>query len=191
MKRLNINLIAKIILWLMLWQAVDGIAQAQSIHFSNDSYIRFNSEAPIEDIVAVNKFSRLVLNTSNQQVAVKIPMKGFVFNQKLMQEHFNENYLESDKYPNATFTGIIDQQINWLVAQNIEVTVSGNLTLHGVTRKEVIRGRIVVDPVQKNITVDANFKIRLQQYNIKVPSILLAKIAEEINVNAQYLLIQK
>lgn len=175
----------------MLWQAVDGIAQAQSIHFSNDSYIRFDSEAPIEDIVAVNKLSRLVLNTSNQQVAVKIPMKGFVFNQKLMQEHFNENYLESDKYPNATFTGIIDQQINWLVAQNIEVTVSGNLTLHGVTRKEVIRGRIVVDPVQKNITVDANFKIRLQQYDIKVPSILLAKIAEEINVNAQYLLIQK
>ena len=92
-----------------------------------------------------------------------------------MQEHFNENYLESDKYPNSTFSGTVT---NW---DNDNATVEGKLTIHGITNKITANGSFVNNG--DFISIVAYLSVRLDDYNIKIPTILMYKIAENIKVN--------
>lgn len=159
---------------------------SQHLYFSKESNIRFFSDAPLENIVAVNKSSNAVLNTQNNEMAIKIEMRNFEFPNKLMQEHFNEHYLETSRFPYATFKGKINKEIDWRKTQNTSVSVSGEMSIHGVQKMLIIDGRLFSDPKNNTISMDANFKISLADYGIKIPNITLLKISDKVDVNAQF-----
>ena len=150
---------------------------------TSSSEVRFFSSAPLEDIEAISTESTSIINAEENTMAIVIPMQSFEFDKDLMQEHFNENYVESDKYPNATFKGIIegwDQSLD-----SDEATASGQLTIHGVTRDVTITG--VIEKVGEGLKVNAVFPVLLKDYKIKIPKIVFQNIAEEIEVTATFI----
>ena len=136
--------------------------------------ISFFSETPLENISAINKNVNAAYNDSSKNIVFQLRITDFVFPIPLMQEHFNENYLESDLYPDAFFKGIV---IN---VNNINVIAEGDLTIHGITQKIKVSGDFIKENNKINITT--SFVVRLEDYNIDVPKIVMYKIAEEILV---------
>jgi len=154
---------------------------AQPYYKSNQSnIISFYSKAPLEDIQAVNKDATSIIDIPTRNVAFKVPIKSFQFKNGLMQEHFNENYLHSDKYPEATFTGKIIEYIDLKKPGVYEVTVTGKLTIHGVTQNRTINGKITIENETANI--DCKFDVYLKDHQITIPKMVVKKIAEKIEV---------
>lgn len=146
-------------------------------------FIRFYSEAPAENIEAVNRQVNSALDTQTGDFVFRLLMKGFQFEKALMQEHFNENYVESHKFPNATFNGKVVNagSIDWSKNGTHEVEVSGDLTIKGITRKVTEKGTFEVkDGV---ITGKSKFYIKLADYDIKIPKAVVKNIAETIEIN--------
>lgn len=164
---------------LIALMGTNAIAQK---YLSEESYIRFFSEAPLENIEATNEEARSILDLATNQIAATVPITGFQFKKKLMQEHFNENYLESDKYPQAKLTAQLEG-IDWDNPDK-EVTAKGEMTIHGRTNEVDLKGSIVKDGV--NIIVDAVFMIELQDYKIKIPKAVFYNIAESIEVTVKF-----
>src|SRR5215210_2358697 len=121
-------------------------AHSQDRYFTKTGSIQFYSKAPLEDIEAKNKTVTAVLDTKSGAVQFSVPMKGFEFQKQLMQQHFNENYVESDKYPKADFKGTVvnNSAVNYLTDGTYNVTVKGKLTIHGVTNDVEAPGTIKV-----------------------------------------------
>lgn len=137
--------------------------------------ISFFSEAPMEDISAVNKKVSAVFDASTNDLVFQLKISDFIFPKALMQEHFNENYLESDIYPTSTFLGKVIEIKNSKAA-----TVEGNLTIHGKTNKINVDGVMAQD--NESVIISAVFSVKLEDYNIKIPKIVMYKIAEEIDI---------
>lgn len=142
--------------------------------------ISFFSKTPMEDIDAVNKQVGSIINSATNEVAVQMRVTNFIFPNKLMQEHFNENYLETDKYPNATFKGKIKETVDLKVAGTYAVTASGTATIHGVSRPVELKGTLV--STGKTLALTCIFDIHLDEYKIDIPKIVFKKIAEVIKV---------
>ncbi len=143
------------------------------------SYVRFFSDAPVEDIEAVNIQSNSILNIETGEIAFSIPIREFHFAKKLMQEHFNENYLESHKYPNATFQGTISgYDKNKSGLQNAKAI--GKMTIHGVTQLVEVEGQVQIST--NYLKIKSKFDVKLEDHNIKIPSIVAYNIAETIEV---------
>jgi len=136
--------------------------------------ISFFSETPIEDISAKNNKVSAVYDSKSRQLVFQLNISDFIFPKPLMQEHFNENYLESDKYPKASFSGIIDELDKFSMAK-------GTLKIHGQYNEVEVKGSLVRS--NDNVIIDANFTIQLKDYNIKIPKIVMYKIAEEIDIS--------
>ncbi len=154
---------------------------AQPYYKSNRSNtVSFYSKAPLEDIQAVNKDVTSIIDIPTRNVAFKVPIKSFKFENGLMQEHFNENYLHSDKYPEATFSGKIIEYIDLKKEGDYEVTVSGKLTIHGITQNRTIKGKIKIE--DKKAIIDCKFDVYLKDHNIDIPKMVVKKIAEKIEV---------
>ena len=100
----------------------------------------FSGTTPLENIEAENKKCQAVLNTATGELAIRMNMNGFVFPNKLMQEHFNENYIESEKYPTATFSGKVTKTLDYTKDGSYDVSASGKFTVHGVTKDRTING---------------------------------------------------
>lgn len=148
---------------------------------SSKSYVRFYSDAPMEDIEAVNESSTSLIDINSKAIVIVVPIKSFDFAKELMEEHFNENYLESDEYPKATFKGKI---IDWDGSEGTKkVTAKGTLEMHGVTNEITIEGDIEYDG--KMIKVATVFPIRLEDYKIDIPKAVFYKIAEEVEVTTK------
>lgn len=161
---------------------------AQAVLYSTASGVtRFSSETPLENIKAENKKSQAILNVSTGEVAVRMNMVDFVFPNKLMQEHFNENYIESEKYPVATFSGKVDKAIDYTKDGEYEVSGTGKFTVHGVTKTRAITGKMKI--AEGKITITTSFQVALSDHKIEVPQIVFVKIAQNIQVNTQYVLI--
>jgi polyisoprenoid-binding protein YceI len=158
----------------------------QEKFFTRSGEISFHSSTPVEDIEAHNKQVSCILDMSTGEMAISLQMKGFQFEKALMQEHFNENYVESDKYPKASFTGRIEKpELSKLgVGDEIPVTVSGNLTLHGVTRPVTASGTI--QKLDDRIAASAAFEVAVADYEIKVPNAVIKNIAEKIRVTVVF-----
>ncbi|MFY0654758.1 MAG: YceI family protein [Cyclobacteriaceae bacterium] len=168
----------KLILILFL---VPALCHGQKF-ISDISYIKFYSDAPIEDIEAENTKSKSVIDLELGQVAFSVPIDAFEFDKSLMQEHFNENYLESDKYPKATFKGKI---IDWKEKKGKqEVEVEGEMTIHGVTRNIKIVGNI--DVAEQKVNVESVFDISVADYKIKIPKAVFYNIAEVVEVTVKF-----
>ncbi len=128
------------------------------------------SAPAIEDIAAKNTVTKPLLNIATGDLQMKIVMTAFIFDKPLMQEHFNENYVESEKFPTALFKGKINEKINYAKDGEYKVSVTGKLTLHGVEKEKTINGIIWVDG--QNLMLSASFKILFADYAIDIPNLL-------------------
>lgn len=150
---------------------------------------KFSASTPLENIEAENKKSQVILNTANGEIAIRMNMRDFVFPNKLMQEHFNENYIESEKYPTATFAGKVDKAPDYAKDGDYDVSATGKFTVHGVTRERTIKGKMKVEGGK--ITISSDFEVALVDHHIEVPKVVFVKIAQIIKVKAQYVLSPK
>jgi|JI10StandDraft_1071094.scaffolds.fasta_scaffold04099_4 polyisoprenoid-binding protein YceI len=165
---------------LLLLVAQPSLAQKYSLEKSK---VVFFSDAAIEDIHAENIKTVSIFNAESGEVAFSIPIKEFQFENATMQEHFNEKYLETEKFPKATFQGKFSS-FNPDIDQPQAVTATGKLTIHGVIREVEIAGTIQV--VSQKILAKATFMVKLVDYNIKIPQLLWQKIAEQVEVTAEF-----
>lgn len=171
-----------LLLWLGGW-AGPSVARAQSKYMTKAGYISFFSASIMEDIEAKNNKVAAVFDLSTGQLAFSVPIHEFQFKRTLMQEHFNENYMESDKYPKATFTGQLTNaaQVAKLLptaTQNVEV--EGQLMLHGVTHKVAVSGTLQLRDGQ--LVIFAYFNIAPADYAIDVPLLVREHIAKSVSV---------
>ena len=155
---------------------------AQDRYFTKTGTIAFFSKASLEDIEAKNKTVTAVLDTKSGAVQFSVQMKGFEFEKKLMQEHFNENYMESGKYPKADFKGAVanNSSVNYSKDGSYNVTVKGKMTIHGVTKDVEAPGTIKVSAGK--IEATSTFNILLADYNISIPSVVKDKISNSIKI---------
>lgn len=161
-----------------------GSLQAQNLFSTNNGETTFHSETPVEDITAVNKLGQSILNTSTNEIVVQMNMKQFDFPNKLMQEHFNENYIESDKYPKAIFKGKINEKIDFTNNGTYDITATGDFTIHGVTKMRTLKGKVTVN--QGNLSIITDFDVSLTDHKIEVPQIVFVKIAQVIKVKSKF-----
>ncbi|MEO9967875.1 MAG: YceI family protein [Reichenbachiella sp.] len=170
----------KTILFVILLSACLSVSAQKYV--SENSHIRFYSSAPVEDIEAVNTGSKSVIDKENGAFAFSIPNNQFEFKKKLMQEHFNENYMESEKYPKSTFTGKVE---NWdATAGDKTVVASGQLTIHGVTTQVSTTAQLSIQG--ERMIVDSTFPVALAEYKIKIPKALFYNIADTVEVTVHF-----
>lgn len=161
-------------------------AFAQTTFLTRTGHVSFFSDAPLEDITANSYQATALLKSGSGKLAFKIPIKSFEFEKALMQEHFNENYMQSNKYPQATFDGTVtnNSKVNYDKSGTYKVNVSGKLTIHGVTKDVKVPGEIIVD-AGKKVTTKANFNIALKDYGIKNDKVNKISDNIEIRVNTE------
>lgn len=150
------------------------------VYVESDGKASFFSEAPLENIDAHNDSVSAALNISTKEMAVVMQMRHFEFKKKLMQEHFNEKYLHTDKYPKANFKGKIQDEVDFSKDGTYEVTVEGDLTIHNITKHRKEKATLTVSGGK--ITGKTEFKVRVADHNIEIPTIVLKNIAEEVLV---------
>ena len=160
------------ILPLLFFISIDCYSQQ---YIANDGEITFFSYAPIEDIKAVNKKVSAAFDISNNDIVFQLYISDFNFRKKLMQTHFNENYLESDIYPKANFVGKV------FALEEDSAIVRGLLTIHGVSKEIEANGMFIKN--NNSIKISSEFNVKLEDYNVTIPTIVMYKIAEEILVN--------
>src|SRR6476659_8084948 len=131
----------KIIPFVLILLFIQSTSIAQILK-SSDCKINFFSETPLENISAVSERAIAVLNLKTNELAIQIPIKSFEFERSLMQEHFNENYMESDQFPIASFKGKILTPINLNNNGSYDVEVKGILNIHNVAQERTIKGKI-------------------------------------------------
>lgn len=166
---------------MLLVLAVSG-AEAQR-YITEKGQIGFFSKAALEDIKADNSKATSLFNTSTGDVAFVVPVNEFQFEKALMQEHFNEKYMETEKYPRATFQGKLNNfDASATTVQN--VTAKGKLTIHGVTKDVEIPG--TVQKQGEKYIMKSDFMVKLADYNISIPQLLWQKIAEQIKVSINF-----
>jgi polyisoprenoid-binding protein YceI len=154
------------------------------LYKSVEGKVQFKSDAPLEIIEAKSTSLRGIIDVDKRTFAFTIPIRSFEgFNSPLQKEHFNENYLESTKYPNATFAGKIIEKIDFLNDGTYTIRAKGKLTIHGVEQERILKSKIVVKG--DRFTLLSYFTIILEEYDISVPKIVYQKIAEEIHVQVE------
>ncbi len=160
------------------------ITEAISQKYSVEKGIAsFFSHATIEDIAAKNEKVAAIFNAATGDVAFSIPIKEFVFAKSLMQEHFNEKYMESDKYPKSTFQGKVtgfDLNVN----QIQQAIAKGKLTIHGQTKDVEVPGTI--EKQGDRLLFKAKFIAKLEDYKIAIPQLMWQNIAEQVEVTVDF-----
>jgi hypothetical protein len=156
---------------------------AQNIVMTKTGKVSFYSRAKSpEKVEAENNEVSSILNTQTGDLVFAILLKSFHFESALMEEHFNENYLESNKFPKSTFKGKIStlSAVTFTIDGAYPVTVEGDLTLHGITKKVSSTGSVTVKSGKINAV--SKFNVKLKDYNISIPSLVKDKISEEIDI---------
>ena len=166
---------------LLLFLSLFLVTNAQK-YMTKNGYIGFFSHTPIEDIKADNNQVASVLDISTGDIVFQVLIKSFHFEKTLMEEHFNENYLESEKFPRSTFKGKIINlsEVDFTKIGKYDVTVEGELNIHNITRKVSEKGSVEV--VSGGINANSKFNIIPEDYNIKIPAIVRENIARTIEV---------
>jgi hypothetical protein len=159
-----------------------GMVQAQDKFFTKSGKISFYSKATLENIEAHNKTVTCVLDSKTGNLQFAVMMKAFEFEKALMQEHFNENYIESHKFPKAEFKGQVvnNSEVNYSKDGKYPVKVKGKLTLHGETRDVETTGTIEVNGGK--IGADAVFNVTLADYKVQIPSMVKDNISKTVSI---------
>jgi polyisoprenoid-binding protein YceI len=161
-------------------------AFTQNKYYTRNGHISFFSAALLENIEAHNRQASCVVDFSTGETVFQVLMRSFEFRKALMQEHFNENYVESAKYPKGSFKGKIQnpESINLKQEGKYNVKISGDMTIHGITKSLSTAGTVEVKAGK--VRLRAVFKLKPEDYKIRIPSVVRQNIAEtvEIEVNA-------
>lgn len=165
-----------------------SVGVAQGRFFTKTGNISFFSKTDLEDIDAHNRSVTCVLDTKTGNVQFSVLMKGFEFKKALMQEHFNEDYIESDKYPKAEFKGQVlnNDNIDYSKEATQQVKVKGQLSMHGQTNEIEVDGAIAVKDGKLSIT--SEFPVTIADYKIQVAAFAKNKVAKTVSVKVSCLL---
>ncbi|WP_268847356.1 YceI family protein [Flavobacterium aestivum] len=152
--------------------------------------IKFEASVPsFEPVAAVNNSVSAILDESNGEFAALALVKAFKFKVPLMEEHFNENYIESSQYPKATFKGKIINFDASKLTNEAKYDVEGDLTVHGVTKKIKTKMSLVLK--DGKINASCNFTVKVQDFNIKIPSVVKSKVSENVEIEVNFVLAEK
>ncbi len=165
---------------LALFSAVTLNAQK---YLTKNATVSFTSKAPMETIEGTNKTTTAVIDSKTGAIAFAVVIKGFVFEKQLMQQHFNENYMESDKFPKSEFKGSITNNatVKYTTDGSYNVTVSGKLTIHGVTKDATASGKVTV--AGGKVSATSEFNVTLADYNVNIPSVVKDKISKTVKIS--------
>ncbi len=154
-------------------------------YYSKVGQVVFTSDASLEKIEGKNTNGLVVLDAANGRLECSVLIKGFQFEKALMQDHFNENYMESHKFPKGVFKGTITNMQDILLKKDGIYTamVKGDLTLHGVTKPFSPTAKVVVKGGK--ITASSSFELMVADFNIQVPKVVRENIAEKVKVTIQ------
>jgi hypothetical protein len=169
----------KILLSLLLLSSIGASADR---YFTKTGHVSFFSSALLEDIEAHNNKVGILLDTEKEQLNFSLLIKNYIFSNSLMQQHFNEKYLESDKYPKSILAGKISDlsKVDFSKDGTYPVKVSGSLKIHGVTKSVSETGTITIK--NGKVLLNASFKLAIKDYGIKIPSLVGQKIAEVVTI---------
>jgi hypothetical protein len=169
----------------VLMVMMTGYTLQENLYFTDSGYIKFTSDAPLEFIQASSNELAGILNINDLSFSFTVPMASFQgFNSALQRVHFNENYMESEKFPNSTFKGKIIEEIDFTSAGTYHIRAKGLLNVHGIDHDRIIRCTIQVE--SGRISVESSFTVSLDDHKIKIPSIVQQKIAEVIDVSIRF-----
>ena len=175
-----------VLLICILAMGVSPDAGAQTKYIDRNGNASFFSSAPLEDIEAHTSQAVSVVDVSTGEIAASMLMRSFRFRKSLMQEHFNENYIESHKYPKATFRGKISNisDVDLKKDGTYKLDIDGEITIHGVTRPL----RVKADAVVTNGMLEAKavFPLKVKDFDIKIPRLVIQNIAEEVKVKIAF-----
>jgi len=172
-----------IVVFLIAYSSI-GIAQEDKkiLFRSNDGFVSFTSDAPLEIIKAESKELKGIIDPDKRTFAFQLSIKSLKgFNSPLQQEHFYENYMETEKYPNAMFSGKIIESLDFSSPGDIKIRAKGELEIHGVKTERIINCSLKI--TERGFTVTSDFTVLLKDHNISIPKLVYQKIAEEIRVN--------
>jgi len=159
-----------------------SVSFGQGKFYTKTGKISFFSKAPLEEIEGKNKTVTAVVDSKSGAIQFAVQMKGFEFEKQLMQQHFNENYVESDKYPKAEFKGTISNNsaINYKKDGSYPAKVKGKLTIHGVTKDVETTGTLKINGGK--IDANSTFNVLISDYNIKIPAVVKDKVSNTIKI---------
>jgi len=159
---------------------ISNLISAQGKYLTKEGYITFFSHSIVEDIKADNHQVLSIIDIETGEIAIQLLMKSFMFKKALMQEHFNENYIESYKYPKAKFKGTI-LNFDQLTDNINEAEIIGVLSVHGINNE--ISTTAVIEILDDEITLTGEFIVKVADFNIKIPSVVINNIAKTIKIN--------
>lgn len=171
------------IVFLLFTSWITCTASAQPvIYTSNNGVVSFRSEAPFELINASSKEMKGAIDLSKNNFAFRIRIRSFEgFNSPLQKEHFNENYMQSEQFPEASFSGKIIETIDYSIKGKYTIRAKGNLVVHGVEQERIIKSEIEV--TGNSIRINSSFSVLLSDHNIPIPRVVKEKLANEILVS--------
>ncbi len=181
----------KILTSLLLLLVMATTASAQSLLYTKTGKIYFNCTGGVEPIEGVNKSVLCALEPKSGKLQFSLQMKGFEFEKDLMKEHFNENYVESDKYPKADFAGQVtnNAEVNYAKDGVYNVKVSGKLSMHNVSKDVSTTGKITIKGGVATAT--AEFSVLLSDYKVDIPALVKDKISKDAKITVTCVLDQK
>lgn len=152
----------------------------QDVYVCKNAKISIYSSAPIEDIEANSNEGVSVYNAATGELAFSLPVRSLHFEKAMMEEHFNENYIESDKYPKATFKGKVNEHPDLSKEGSYPVTVTGDFQVHGVTQNRTVKGEVKVS--KGVVSMSSEFMVKCADHHIDIPKIVFHNIAESIRI---------
>ncbi|WP_269223554.1 MULTISPECIES: YceI family protein [Flavobacterium] len=166
---------------LLVLTFIFATATAQEKLTTSKCTISFEASVPLfEAVEAKNETVGCELYPKKSQINFTVNIKEFEFKRDLMKEHFNSNYMESDRYPKATFKGIIEKfDLNIITEQEKDFLIKGKLTIHGQTRLIAVNAKI--RKANTGIQITSLFTLNTDDFNIEIPSIVIAKISKKVN----------
>jgi hypothetical protein len=175
-----------LVLTVVLFMGLLVNISAQSKYIDRSGKASFFSSAPVEDIEAHNDQAVSVLDIQSGEIVASMLMRSFDFRKALMEEHFNENYVESHKYPKATFKGKVTNISEFDIGKNGTCTlnISGEITLHGVTQPVQVQADAVVN--NGTIRAKAVFPLTVKDFKIRIPRLVINNIAEVVEVTVAF-----
>lgn len=161
-----------------------GAAAPVTVYKVSRGSIAFSSDAPMELIKASSNALAGLFDTNSKKFAFRVKVSSFEgFNTALQKEHFNENYMESNTFPYASFEGKVIEDIDYSMPGIYNVRAKGNFTIHGVSQERIIKVDITVKP--QTVSVRSGFTVLLADHNITIPKVVHEKLASEIKVDVK------
>jgi polyisoprenoid-binding protein YceI len=174
-----------VVIWFAVIVSFHSQAQSQSRYFTKTGTISFNAGTSMEDIDATNRSVTSVIDASTGQIEFAVLIKGFEFKRGLMQEHFNENYMESEKYPKSIFKGKIEDvsKVNFTKDGKYPVKITGTLDLHNVKKETTAQGTFTI--TGGSISGEGNFTVTLEDFAIKIPGAVKDKVSTTATIQVK------